>query len=140
MFSVSTGAGGNGNLTKPIGLMTADEVMFAGSIFKSQSYSIENESAYYYRNSLGYSATDDATWWTMTPCNFYNDNYGAYMVSVSGALESAYTGDLEENAVVTSASVRPVISLKSCVKLSGRGSTSDPYTVSADASCEEAEN
>ncbi len=101
MFSVSKASGGNGNLTKPIGLMTADEVIFAGGL-----YGTNNDSAYYYRNASGGSSTGTNWWWTMSPYYAGSSSY-AGVFSVHG---SVVAGNLN-NALVNSTSgvVRPVI-------------------------------
>ena len=131
MFSVSQASGGNGALTKPIGLMTADEVVFAGGF-----YGTNNESAYYYRNASGGSATGANWWWTMSPSSFFGGS--AYVFIVDG---SSNAGRLSRGGVYNSDGVvRPVISLKSCVQLSGTGKSGDPYTVTSDSSCDALEN
>ncbi len=138
-FSVKTTSGGNGNLTKPIGLMTADEISYAGGV-----YGTLNPYVYYYRNSKSGSGTDVSVtgtnyWWTMSPYSF-NSKF-ADMFSVRG---SGYAGRLSLDDVDNSSRVvRPVISLKSCVEFEGSGLSNDPYTVkefSDTDSCALAEN
>ncbi len=120
-FSVSQASGGNGKLTKPIGLMTADEVIFAGGLYQTN-----NDSVYYYRNASGGSPTGTNRWWTMSPYRFlglFDHAYVFYVsYSIASFLDSNYVGS-------SSGTVRPVISLKSCVQLSGTGKSDDPYEV-----------
>lgn len=96
---------GNGKLTYPIGLLTADELTLAGNGRK-------NDGANSY-------LTTGVYWWTMTPCYYassscvMNDNAGI-----------AY------NNVSYNNGVRPAISLKAGIDyVSGTGTVSDPYVV-----------
>ena len=95
-FTVSNIKGkGNGALTYPVGLITADE-------------------SYFYPSG-GYMFV-----YTMTPVEFINESR-IVTLGPPGALncEVSYTG-----------AVRPVISLSSKVKLTGDGSSSNPYIIS----------
>ncbi len=115
----------------PIALMTADEVAYAGGINTSNS-----ENTYYYKNSVGGSVTGDKYWWTMSPYNADADGW-TYVFYVGGSVRPGYlTGEL----VVASFSVRPVVSLKSCVEVTGSGKVDDPYIPSIDGACAEADN
>ncbi len=131
-FSASDKSGGNGNLKYPIALMTADEIVYAGGLWATNSQS------YYYYNSSSDSSVKDKYWWTMSPFDF-NGSY-AFVFFVRG--DSSYPGRLYYDDVFDSSFVvRPVISLKSCVQLSGSGTTSSPYKVaSISSSCESADN
>ena len=122
-FSVSNTSA---KLDYPIGLMTADEVSFAGG----GTFMDESAPAYYYQNSAGNSSTSDTWWWTMSP-NSWREGVPGTMLVVYGSREP---GILEPKAYGVldniGSGVRPVISLKSCVKYSsGNGSASDPYTI-----------
>ena len=119
-FTVDTSTG-NGKLTYPIALMTADEVRFAGGV-----YGINAPTWYYYNSSNG-SSTGSTLWWLLSPSTWTAN--GIY-ASVFRMLDSSYPGRLTYNAVYSSDGVRPVISLKSCTLYStGNGSASDPYTI-----------
>ena len=110
---------GNGKLTYPIALMTADEVLFAGGVYKI------NAGTWYYYNSTKGSSTGSTWWWLMTPYNWENNI--AEMARISS---SDQPGDLYANSVSLTHAVRPALSLKSCVKYSsGDGSASTPYTI-----------
>ena len=117
-FTVDTSTG-NGKLTYPIALMTADEVSFAGGLWGT------NARTWYYYNSANGSSTGSDYWWLLSPD--YWDGGSAFVFYVSG---SSYPGYLNEASVYNTLGVRPAISLKTCIKYStGNGSASDPYTI-----------
>ena len=110
---------GNGKLTYPIALMTADEISYAGGVF------VKNAETWYYKNSANESSTGSNYWWLMSPYS-WEGSY-AYGFSVSGSFDPGY---LDYNGVRGVYGVRPAVSLKSCVKISGGdGSASAPYTI-----------
>ena len=110
---------GNGKLTYPIALMTADEVSFAGGVYGT------NAPTWYYYNSANGSSTGSTWWWLLSP-NFW-DGSRAGVFFVGG---SSFPGSFSGDYVGNTGNVRPVISLKSCIKYStGNGSASDPYTI-----------
>ncbi len=106
---------GNHSLPVPVGLITADEVMFAGSGYDS-SYS---NSTYYLYTGSG------ASYWTMTPYYFNGSNNYADMFRVSD------NGNLYSNRVNSGGGVRPVINLKANVTFEegGDGSSDNPFVV-----------
>ena len=117
-FTVDSTAG-NGKLTYPIALMTADEVSFAGGVYGT------NAPAWYYYNSANGSSTGSTWWWLLSP-NFW-DGSRAGVFFVGG---SSFPGSFSGDYVGNTGNVRPAISLKSCIKYStGNGSASDPYTI-----------
>ena len=103
-------ASGNGKLTYPVGLITADEVALAGG-----KYSEENSN--FYLRTNGY-------FWTMTPSNFLSTTAIAYVFSV-------YTsGMLSSNVVTNRYGLRAVINLKSDSLISsGYGTVESPYVI-----------
>ena len=110
---------GNGKLTYPIALMTADEVSFAGGVYGT------NAPTWYYYNSANGSSTGSTWWWLLSP-NFW-DGSRAGVFFVGG---SSFPGSFSGDYVGNTGNVRPAISLKSCTKYStGNGSASDPYTI-----------
>ena len=110
---------GNGKLTYPIALMTADEVSFAGGLYGA------NTPTWYYYNSVNGSSTGSKFWWLLSPLD--SSTSGSSMFIVRG---SSNPGRLNYNYVYSNNGVRPALSLKSCVKYSsGDGSASDPYTI-----------
>ena len=119
-FTVDSSTG-NGKLTYPIALMTADEVRFAGGVHG------RNAPTWYYYNSANGSSTGSTLWWLLSP-GAWNGN-GIY-ASVFHMIGSDYPGYLNYNAVNSADGVRPAISLKSCIKYStGNGSANNPYTI-----------
>ena len=106
-FTVSN-KNGNGDLDYPVGLLTIDEVMLAGS-----KYNIYNISYYLYVNS---------NWWTFSPSsNTYNYIRG---------INSGTYGQVLFNDISYSLGVRPSISLKNNVVVSsGEGTVDNPFRI-----------
>ena len=108
-FTVSS-ANGNGDLEYPIGLITADEVAFAGSGYNATSKTYLYTGQYY---------------WTMSP---YYYNGGAYMFEyyASGTIRGVYAKNTSD-----SIGVRPAISLSNDVLITGTGdgTASNPIQV-----------
>ena len=99
---------GNGKLTKMIGLITNDEVMYAGG--KS---GINNQEYYLYSGKY---------YWTMTPNLFASDsNASVCGVDNGGNINSSY--------VSPTFAVRPVVSLKSDAISGGSGTAASPFLV-----------
>ena len=116
-FTVDTSTG-NGKLTYPIGLMTADEVSFAGGLIAT------NAPTRYYKNSANGSSTGNEDWWLLSPYLWEGSNAFVFHINNNPGCLGFATVD---SSIV---SVRPALSLKSCVKYaSGDGSASDPYTI-----------
>ena len=111
-FTVDDTTNGNGNLTYKIGLLTADEIAFSGSI--AYTY---NRSTYLQEN------TGESTWWSLSPTGFGG----------IGVLPNAWTfqsGLLSSSYLYASRALRPAISLVSSITISGGSGTSeDPYIV-----------
>ena len=105
-FTVYT-SNGNGALTYPVGLITADEVVMAGA--GSSSY-------YLYTNK---------SYWLGSPYFFDGDYSNAYEFRV----DSGGNVDLGVVSNYNIIDVRPVVSLSSKAKLSGSGTYNDVYTV-----------
>ena len=121
LVSASNRAGGtgpslkcNGELSKinsKVGLITADELAFAGYAFhlnKTITYLEEN-------------ATDDF-WWSLSP-SYFHGNY-ACVWRVRG---SSGFGD---DSVINTYGVRPSISLKPFTNVTGEGTSSSPFIIS----------
>ena len=102
VYTTTDSSSGNKSLTYPIGLLTADEYVLAGS---GNSY-------------LGVG-TD---YWTMSPIRFHS-SHGARVFRVD------LSGDSSNIRVNNASGVRPVINLRANVALSGSGTTSDPFKV-----------
>jgi len=105
-FTVSS-TKGNGKLTYPIGLITSDEVMYAGG-----KGGTDNSTYYLYTNQY---------YWTISP-HSPGILAGEFMVNLYGRIDL--------NAVGNSYGIRPVVSLKSTdVVSSGDGTSTNPYVI-----------
>ncbi len=104
------------NVNVPVGLITADEVMFAGGGFGSSSYI--NRNYYLYNNQY---------YWTMSPYIFSGSSAQVFFVVDSGYLSLAGVTD-------TRLGLRPVINLKADTPFieGGEGTTSNPFVVKID--------
>ena len=108
-FTVNT-SNGNGALTYPVGLITADEVAKAGGKFGTG-----NSTYYLYTNQY---------YWSGSPSDIDSSGYAdEFIVYSSGSIGINYVVDYGIGA-------RPVVSLSSKAKLSGSGTYDDVYTVS----------
>ena len=106
------------DITDKIGLMTADEIVFAGGSINS---GLTNPYAWYYTNSEGNSITNSSSWWTMSPSKWDGTKANVWIVDGNGKLD-------ENGNVSTSYAVRPVISVYSDVYvMSGNGTPENPY-------------
>lgn len=111
-YTVSS-TNGNGVLTYPIGLLTADETALAGFAWFEDS-----ETTYLNNGHL---------WWTMSP-SLLSANY-AYMDVVYSMLDNVHVGYTTAGAITTGG-VRPSISLNNSTKIvSGNGTRENPYIV-----------
>ena len=118
---------GNGALTYPIGLITADEINYAGGLWST------NNSNYYIMQN---ASSVRSYWWTMSPSNW--DGSNAIVFFFGG---SSSTGKLSNDWVDSGCGVRPVISLKSCVLFSGGDGTAiNPYIVELPSTCASVNN
>ena len=103
-----------------ISLMTADEIAFAGGV---AFQTMNTPYAWFISNSAGTQVS--TSWWTLSPEGWGDGNACVFLV-----FGSSYPGNLNSDIVFSTNGVRPVISLKSCVKTSGGdGSASNPYTI-----------
>ena len=117
-----SGNNSEAKLTYPIALMTADEIAYAGGKYNTN---LPSPYAWYYLNSAGGSITGRIWWWSLSP-NIW-DGSSSDIWSVRCSSNPGYLGS---NYVSNSTGVRPVLSLKSCIKYStGDGSATNPYTI-----------
>ena len=104
----------NGELSKitsKVGLITADELAFAGYAFN-----LDKTTTYLQENAT------DTDWWSLSPVYFYGT--AAHVWSVDGG------SDIIRNFVVTfTRGVRPSISLKPSTNVTGNGTSEKPYVV-----------
>ena len=108
-FTVEDTTKGNGALTYPVGLITADEVEMAGVNMETDS-----NSSYYLYTGNDYR--------TMSPYSFSYLGYAYTFVVRDGGYVRGYD-------VSFAVGVRPVISLKSSVALTGNGTMESPFEV-----------
>jgi len=108
-YTVNDTANGNGLLSNPVGLITADEDVLAGNMLKRR-----NESYYLYNGG---------SYWTSTPYSCNESDAGLYAWDVWGY------GDLFYDYVDSNYGVRPVINLKADVEFTGDGSYETPYKI-----------
>ena len=121
-FSASTTGGGNGQLKYPIALMTVDEISFAGGVWQTN---LTNPYAWYYLNSASGSIVGSRAWWLLSSYCWNGSGSGVFDVGGSsspGILIGSYVSESAD-------AVRPVISLASCVQITGTGTSTDPYKV-----------
>ena len=123
-----SGSNNEAKLTYPIGLMTADEVAYAGGY---RYNNLTSPYAWYYLNSAGGSITGSTYWWLLSPYDWRGNSARVWFVR-----GSVGPGNLDYSYVNSSRGVRPAISLKSCTKYSkGNGTASSPYEIQMDGGC-----
>ena len=113
-FTVSDTEHGNGALSgyAKVGLLTADEIVFAGGALDTS-----NETYYIYGN------TNSIHWQALSPSD-YTDDVTHFLVVNGG------NSTLEVGSVIEGGGVRPSLSLQLGVKISsGNGSTTSPYKI-----------
>ncbi len=117
LYTVSDSKKGNKAISKPVGLISADEVNFAGG---------RNNA-----NNVGYYLYTNQSYWTMSPYRFYysGSSQGAYVFTMRN------DGQLSNTYVYGTLGVRPVINLKADTKFTfqnaeNKGTYSNPYEVS----------
>lgn len=99
-----------------IGIITADELLYAGGYFNK-----DNTSFFLYNSSI----TTDC--WTMSPSFWDNSAHykaGMLIMSSSGKIHDWPDGG---NTLTASLGLRPVISIKGDVEMQGDGTSSSPY-------------
>ena len=108
-FTVSDTTNGNGALTYPVGLLSADEIALAGG------WNEENSGYYLYSGQV---------WWASSPFGF--NGFGAFVryVYSNGNANNNYLVDIDSG-------VRPVFNLKADILAQGSGTASDPYRISS---------
>ena len=121
-YTLVSASSGNKKLSYPIGLITVDEVMFAGhagGVFDG-AYGHQKS------NSRGYLISKNV-FWTMTPSGFYNP-FGYYETSTF-VFTLSFTGKIVDRGPEVEIDLRPVINIRSDVTITGTGTMTDPYVV-----------
>ena len=104
----------NGDLSKitsKIGLITADELAYAG-----YAYNLYNTGTYLQENAI------EVEWCSLSPNGFYEGSAHVWYIYGGG-------GFFNVNQVNGDGGLRPYISLKSSVKVTGEGTSENPYKV-----------
>ena len=110
LFTLSDNSFGNNKLIYPIGLITADELNFAGL-----SYGYLNKMSYTY-----YSGS----YWTMTPQDYVSS------VTTARVWRAQGDGSIGYGSITDTGNIRPVINLKADTEISsGIGTKNDPFIV-----------
>ena len=99
--TIINGVEGNGALNYPIGLITADEVAYAGT-----KYNTNNSKYYLYTGHY---------FWTMSPTYF------------SDSIAKEFENNISSGNVNTVSGVRPVISISGTVLNAGTGTKNNPF-------------
>jgi len=108
-FTVSDTAIGNGALTYPIGLITADEIAYGGNV-----YSFGNVNQY---------LSTSQSFWTMTPSNSTGKDGDIWSLYSSGVLYADFNN--------YTYGIRPVLNLRENMQVtSGDGSATNPFIIS----------
>ena len=125
LYTVANSSQGNKALDYPIGLITADEVAYAGSTaMDDSSVSIGgsgNDKYYLYTGQK---------YWTMSPSVINAETTYNFSVDKNGLLNCRRSSSsLEYSQVNMTFGVRPVINLSPNVTITGSGTSDDPYLV-----------
>ena len=121
LYSTTTASGGNGQLTYPVALITADEAALSGSGYNGRTSATTYSSNYSYGSFLR-SGSD---FWLLSPVNRASGGYAYEFYLYSN-------GFLFNDYLYHSLGVRPAISLTSgTTAASGSGTATDPWVVMA---------
>ena len=109
-FKCSRDGNGKGLVNASVGLLTYDEVVYAGG------YPYSNNDNYYLYNSAIY-------WWTMSSAGFTGVGSTLWFVNNTGSIDNYYGNG-------TNVTLRPVLNLKLNTKISeGNGTKDNPFVV-----------
>ena len=109
LFTISSSIYGNKKLSAPVGLITADELAYAGSLYYNYNFQVYTYSGYWY--------------WTISPSFF--------SVGLSGSSYLNLIGNFSSYVSALNYGVRSVVSLNSTALVStGSGTLADPYIIS----------
>ena len=108
LFTLSSNTYGNKKLSAPVGLITADELAYAGSHYYEKNFQVYTHSGYDY--------------WTLSPYSFSGGVSYSYRLRSIGS----FGGGISNNTD----GVRSVVSLNSTALVSGgNGTLADPYII-----------
>ena len=107
-FKCIADGNGKGVVNANVGLLSYDEVIYAGGYFN------QNNSNYYLYNSTYF--------WTMSPAGFSGSYSDVWIVDT--------TGNIYNNAVINTRRLRPVLNLTADTQITGGdGSKENPFTI-----------
>ena len=110
LFTLSSNTYGNKKLSAPVGLITADELAYAGSLYYNYNFQVYTHPGYWY--------------WTLSP-SFFSSG-----LSYSSSLSSSSAGYFSYASSHNAGGVRSVVSLNSTALVSGgNGTLTDPYII-----------
>ena len=107
-FKCTADGNGKGPVNASVGLLSYDEVVYAGGYFN------KSNTSYYLNNSAIH-------WWTMSPAGFSGSNSNVWGVYTSGRITNY--------SVTNTNSLRAVLNLNADTLATGSGASSDPYVV-----------
>ena len=107
-FKCTTDENGKGQVNASVGLLTYDEVVYAGGYYgqKNGNYYLDNFAIY---------------WWTMSPAGFSGSYSNVWFVNTTGPIDRTYVNSVP--------SLRPVLILDADTLVTGSGTSSDPYVI-----------
>ena len=93
----------------------------------------DSQYPWYFTNANNESIVGGRGWWTISP-SYFNYTFAGNLVVFGNS--STAKGKIGVNDVNTLRGLRPVIGLKSCVKVSfGTGTATSPYELIMDETC-----
>ena len=109
-FKCATDGNGKGLVNASVGLLTYDEVVYAGGYYN------QNNTNYYLYNSAIH-------WYTMSPAGFNSSSLVWYVRTTTGYIDGY-------NSAINTRPLRTVLSLNADTLATGSGTSSDPFVVS----------
>lgn len=115
----------NGLLTNPIGMLTGQEVVYAGLQSKYRNIAASSQIS-----RTDYYLKDNYAWWTMNGYSTYYNNIQYLTVNYRKNWDKNY---FEPSSSNLSASIRPVININGDLQIKGNGTENDPYRLENEA-------
>ena len=106
-FSCTTDGNEKGLVNANVGLITYDEVVYAGG--------------YYARYNSNYYLYNNRQFWSMSLAGYDDNSSSVWHVNNTGHINGHYNN--------ASSSIRPVVNIKLDTKVTGTGTISDPYVI-----------
>lgn len=119
-YTIVSALAGNKSLTYPVGLITADELLFSGI-----SGGLFDGAYNYQKPSLNTYINVGQSFWTMTPSGLYNP-YG-FNYSYPYIFSCNYSGEIDDTGSDATYGLRSVVNLKNTLKFTGDGTKNNPY-------------